>query len=103
MAGGFVYYVSLKGVTGAANLDIDAVTAKLTEIRTLSKLPLGVGFGVKEPSDAAKLAAIADAVIVGSTLVKIVEENAVEPAKIPSIIGETLSAFRYAMDNTTKC
>jgi len=103
MAGGFVYYVSLKGVTGAANLDIDAVTNKLTEIRRLSKLPLAVGFGVKQPSDAANLAAIADAVIVGSTLVKIVEENAVEPAKIPSIIGETLSAFRYAMDNTTKC
>ncbi|PCH60216.1 MAG: tryptophan synthase subunit alpha [Gammaproteobacteria bacterium] len=98
MASGFIYYVSLKGVTGASNLDIDGVSAKLKEIRTISKLPLGVGFGVKEPADAAKLASLADAVIVGSTLVKIVEANAAEPAKIPNMIGETLAAFRKAMD-----
>lgn len=99
LAEGFIYYVSLKGVTGAANLDIDSVKTKLAEIRDVSQLPLGVGFGVREPADAANLASIADAVIVGSTLVKIVEANATEPAKIPSIIGETLSQFRNAMDN----
>ena len=99
LASGFIYYVSLKGVTGAANLDIDSVKAKLAEIRGISQLPLGVGFGVREPADAANLAAIADGVIVGSTLVKIVEENADQPDKIPGIIGETLSKFRHAMDN----
>ncbi len=99
MASGFIYYVSLKGVTGASNLDIEAVSAKLAEIRSISRLPLGVGFGVKAPTDAANLASIADAVIVGSTLVKIVEENAAEPAKIPGMIGEALSAFRRAMEN----
>lgn len=98
MASGFIYYVSLKGVTGAANLDIDAVSCKLKEIRAISKLPLGVGFGVKEPSDAANLARIADAVVVGSALVKMVEENADEPVKIPGIIAEKISAFRQAMD-----
>jgi len=99
LAGGFIYYVSLKGVTGAANLDIDSVKSKLAEIRAISKLPLGVGFGVKEPADAANLASIADAVIVGSTLVKIVEANAAQPDKIPGIIGAMLSKFRHAMDN----
>ncbi|MBL1432662.1 MAG: tryptophan synthase subunit alpha [Gammaproteobacteria bacterium] len=99
LASGFIYYVSLKGVTGAANLDIDSVKAKLAEIRGISQLPLGVGFGVREPADAANLASIADGVIVGSTLVKIVEENADQPDKIPGIIGETLSKFRHAMDN----
>ncbi len=98
MASGFIYYVSLKGVTGAANLDIESVSDKLSEIRNISQLPLGVGFGVKEPQDAANLAKIADAVVVGSALVKIVEENAAEPVKIPTLIAEKISTFRQAMD-----
>lgn len=98
MASGFIYYVSLKGVTGAANLDIKSVSDKLGEIRNISKLPLGVGFGVKEPQDAANLARIADAVVVGSALVKIVEDNAVSPSTIPNLIAEKISAFRQAMD-----
>lgn len=72
-ARGFVYYVSLKGVTGAATLDTAHVSARLAEIRKVIKLPLGVGFGIHSPEEVAALAPVADAVIVGSNLVNIVE------------------------------
>lgn len=68
-ASGFLYYVSLKGVTGAGNLDIDAVNASIEEIRKVSNLPINVGFGIKDGESAARLAQIADGVVVGSTLV----------------------------------
>lgn len=97
-ASGFIYYVSLKGVTGASNLDIGAVAGKLAEIRSISALPLGVGFGIKEPLDAANVAAMADAVIIGSALVRIVEANVADPARIRRLVAEKLAAFRQAMD-----
>ena len=56
-ASGFVYYVSLKGVTGAANLSLDAVRAKLAEIRECTDLPVGVGFGIKDAASARAIAA----------------------------------------------
>jgi len=74
-AGGFIYYVALRGVTGAANLNPDEVEARLAEIRSQTSLPLGVGFGIDSPGAAARIAAFADAVIVGSALVRIVADN----------------------------
>lgn len=71
---GFVYYVSLKGVTGAGHLDADAVAAKLAEIRQYTDLPLGVGFGIKDAESARAVAASADAVVVGSAIIRRVEE-----------------------------
>ncbi len=74
LSSGYVYYVSLKGVTGAAHLDVDAVIASLKRLRTYCDLPIGVGFGIKDAASAARIAAIADAVVVGSALVSKIAE-----------------------------
>ncbi len=97
-ASGFVYYVSLKGVTGAANLDLDAVAAKLAEIRAVTDLPLGVGFGIKDAETARRIARIADAVVVGSALVSRVEANAASSANIIKEARTLIGDMRRAMD-----
>lgn len=74
-ARGFVYYVSLKGVTGSAQLDTDEVATKLAVLRKHIELPIGVGFGISDAASAAKIAQLADAVIVGSRIVKEIEQN----------------------------
>ncbi len=74
-ASGFLYYVSLKGVTGAANLDVEQVKARVSEIRTKTNLPIGVGFGVKDATTAKNVAAFADAVVVGSRIVTTIEDS----------------------------
>lgn len=71
---GYVYYVSLKGVTGAAHLDIDSVVHNLARLRRHTSLPLGVGFGISDADSAARIATVADAVVVGSALVRRVAE-----------------------------
>ncbi|MCG6941120.1 MAG: tryptophan synthase subunit alpha [Thiohalocapsa sp.] len=102
VASGFVYYVAVKGVTGAGNLDIDAVAAKLTEIRRQITLPVGVGFGIKDGPSAARVAAVADAVIVGSAIVGRIEHLAETPALIPDAIGGFLAELRQAIDAADK-
>ena len=97
-ASGFIYYVSLKGVTGAANLVVDEVSRKLAEIRQVTDLPLGVGFGIKNAEMAATMSRIADAVVVGSALVSLIEENLNEPDKIRDKVGGLVRAMRVAMD-----
>lgn len=74
-ATGFLYYVSLKGVTGAANLDIVEVKKRVAEIRNDTALPIGVGFGVKDAATAREVATIADAVVVGSRMVLAIEQS----------------------------
>ena len=74
LSSGYLYYVSLKGVTGAANLDINSVAENLNKLRGYTDLPLGVGFGIRDAESAASIAAIADAVVVGSALVNKVAE-----------------------------
>jgi tryptophan synthase alpha chain len=73
IASGYVYYVSLKGVTGAGHLDTDAVAAMLPRIRAHVPLPLGVGFGIRDAATARAVAQVADAVVIGSRLVQILE------------------------------
>ncbi|VAW64574.1 Tryptophan synthase alpha chain [hydrothermal vent metagenome] len=97
-AGGFVYYVSLKGVTGAANLDVASVVKKVSQIRSHTLIPVGVGFGIRDAESAAQVAAVADAVVVGSAIVKRVAENADNPQKISQQVCELLSSMREAMD-----
>lgn len=97
-ASGFVYYVSLKGVTGAANLDVDSVVQKVNQIRTHTTIPVGVGFGIRDAESAASVAAVADAVVVGSAVVNRVAENAGNPEKISQSVCELLSSMRAAMD-----
>jgi len=74
-AKGYLYYVSIKGVTGSANLDINAVAEKIAEIRSYTQLPIGVGFGIKDAESAAKVAKVCDAVIVGSALVQLIQTS----------------------------
>lgn len=97
LAGGFVYYVSIKGVTGAASLDIDALAPMLKRVRSRIELPVAVGFGIREPEQAAAVADIADAVVIGSALVDRLDrcdsaEDAIRTTR------EFLSPVRRAMD-----
>lgn len=102
MASGFVYYVAVKGVTGAAHLDVAAVSHKLDEIRRLTRLPLGVGFGIKDADSAGQVARVADAVIVGSALVARIEQLQDRPEAIPGALAEFLSSLRMALDRASQ-
>ncbi len=98
MARGFVYYVSLKGVTGAATLDVAAVDERLAAIRAVTEMPIGVGFGIKDAATAASVASIADAVVVGSALVRIIEDAAGDDAGIRRRVSALLAEMRAAID-----
>lgn len=78
LASGYVYYVSLRGVTGAKNLDLDDVAAKLPVIRARTKLPIGVGFGIRDVETARAVANIADAVVIGSRIIQEMEQASPE-------------------------
>ncbi len=97
LARGYLYYVSLKGVTGSAALNVVEVEEKLAMIRTCTGLPLGVGFGIKDPPTAAAIAQIADAVVVGSAIVSRIAEWADDPERMRQEAGNLVSAMRQAM------
>lgn len=97
-SGGFVYYVSLKGVTGAANIDVQTVIEKVQQIRTHTDIPVGVGFGISDAETAARVSAVSDAVVVGSAVVKRVAENENDPQKISEEVCGLLASMRKAMD-----
>jgi tryptophan synthase alpha chain len=96
---GYLYYVSLKGVTGASHMDTEDVAVRLAAVRSLTHLPLGVGFGVKDAHTAATIAKFADAVVVGSALVQKIEENLTCPDRIEAAITSLIVAMREAMDS----
>ena len=73
VASGYVYYVSLKGVTGSGALDVDSVAAKLPLIRQHIHVPVGVGFGIRDAATAKKIAQVADAVVIGSKIIQLIE------------------------------
>ena len=102
VASGFVYYVSLKGVTGAANLDVDSVRQKVEAIRKLIDLPIGVGFGISDAESAAQVSACSDAVVVGSAIVKrMAAHQQHDPGQTELIIrdvSDLLVSMRTAMD-----
>ncbi len=98
MARGFVYYVSLKGVTGAASLDVAAVTARLAHIRRFTSLPLGVGFGIKDARAAARIGRCADAVVVGSALLSLIEAAGDDEARCRREVTTLLAGMRAALD-----
>ena len=97
-ASGFVYYVSLKGVTGANTLDTNQVAARLGQMREYTQLPLGVGFGIKDAATAAAVGKVADAVVVGSALIKQVEATPDDHAMIIKNISGLLASMRSALD-----
>jgi len=97
-ASGYLYYVSLKGVTGSAALNVEEVAEKVAAIKAISSLPVGVGFGIKDADSASSVATVSDGVIVGSAIVKIIENNPDDADTILREIGELLSSMRTAMD-----
>lgn len=99
LASGYVYYVSLKGVTGAANIDTDEVSRQVPRIQRATGLPVGVGFGIKDGATAARVAVFADAVVIGSRLIEVLEEGSPEGAAHRA--GSLLRDIRQAMDAQT--
>lgn len=97
---GYLYYVSLKGVTGSNALDVDDVDKHVRNIKEYSDLPVGVGFGIKDATTAAAVSKVSDAVIVGSVLVKMIEQNPDDDALIIANTSQMLADMRHAMDNT---
>jgi len=96
VASGYVYYVSLKGVTGSGALDTTAVAAMLPRIRRHVSVPVGVGFGIRDAASARAVAAVADAVVIGSRLVQLLHEQS------RAVVAEAARAFvadiRRALD-----
>lgn len=99
-ASGFVYYVSLKGVTGAQNLDVADVEHHVATIRTLTALPIGVGFGVRDAATAAAVAEFADAIVIGSRLVQIIEQSA--ETDLAANAAAFIKELRLAIDKPVK-
>ncbi len=95
---GLIYYVSLKGVTGAGHMDISEVRNKVREIRQHSTLPVGVGFGVRDAESAGHIASIADAVIVGSALIRQIEAHLSDPDTMKNKVAALLTGMREALD-----
>jgi len=95
-AQGYVYYVSVKGVTGSQKIDPQAVADKVAEIRQYTDLPIGVGFGISDAETAAAIGQVSDAVIVGSALVKHVETHNAE--ELATVMPQFLAGLRHALD-----
>lgn len=98
---GYLYYVSLKGVTGASHLDLLEVEGKIAQVRRITELPIGVGFGVKNAETAAAIGRFADAVVVGSALVEKIGAACDRPDAARSELVETLRGMRQALDLQT--
>ncbi|MBL1141322.1 MAG: tryptophan synthase subunit alpha [Proteobacteria bacterium] len=99
VASGFLYYVSLKGVTGSNQLDIGAVSEKLAEIRSKADLPVGVGFGIRDAQTAEAVGRVSDAVVVGSALVERIAEHAGNNEKMKKEISSFIGSLRTALDS----
>lgn len=95
---GYVYYVSVKGVTGSASLNVDEVAEKLQMIRQHTEMPVGVGFGIRDDISARAVSEVADGVIVGSVLVNKIAELAGDQDKIPDAVAAITASMRQAMD-----
>ncbi len=95
---GYVYYVSVKGVTGSASLSATDVQSNVDRIKAHNQIPVGVGFGIRDAESAARIAALADGVIVGSVIVNLIAEHQDNLAQIQEKIGALLSSMRTAID-----
>lgn len=97
-ASGYIYYVSLKGVTGSSALNVTEVATKLDQLRTVTDLPIGVGFGIRDGETAAAVAEVADGVVVGSVLVNKIAEYVEQPAQGREAVASVIREMRSAMD-----
>ena len=100
IASGFLYYVSFKGITGANRLDASSVESKVAQIRSHTKLPIAVGFGIKDAASAKSVAACADAVVVGSAIVSIIAEYGRDITQANQAIKSLLRDIRLALDGS---
>ncbi len=96
LARGYVYYVSLRGVTGAANLNIEEIRKKIAELRVRVKIPIGVGFGIRDGKTARAISEIADAVVIGSRLVEEIEQS--PPGRVLDNLSILVKDIRAAID-----
>jgi tryptophan synthase alpha chain len=96
VASGYVYYVSLKGVTGSGALDIDAVEAMLPRIREHVSVPVGVGFGIRDAATAKAISQVADAVVIGSKIIQLIDQQPRE--QVVPVVREFLTGIRSALD-----
>ena len=96
VASGYVYYVSLKGVTGSGALDTGAVEAMLPRIRRHVRVPVGVGFGIRDAATAKAIGRVADAVVIGSRLIQLIENEPAE--RVNAVAADFLSGIRQALD-----
>ena len=99
VASGFIYYVSLKGVTGSAKLDVASVQQRVTHIKQFTDMPVGVGFGIRDGDSAAAISQAADAVVVGSVLVSELAKFDQDGEACLQRAGTQVSEMRRAMDN----
>ena len=93
---GYLYYVSLRGVTGAANIDVSEIKEKIPLIRKATKMPIGVGFGIRDAESAKRIAQTADAVVIGSRIIQEIEAGAADQAV--SRVKAFLKPIREALD-----
>ncbi|MEX3628230.1 MAG: tryptophan synthase subunit alpha [Burkholderia sp.] len=100
IASGYVYYVSLKGVTGAGNLDVSSIAGKIPAIKSRVPVPVGVGFGIRDAATARAVAEVSDAVVIGSRLVQLLEEAPPEAAV--GVLKGFIADIRAALDGETK-
>jgi tryptophan synthase alpha chain len=100
LGSGYLYYVSLKGVTGAGHLDFDEVAKRIPLIRARVGMPVGVGFGIRDAASARRIAAVADAVVIGSRIIEEIENGPASEA--PARVASFLRGIRGAMDEHGK-
>jgi tryptophan synthase alpha chain len=96
-ASGFIYYVSLKGVTGAKHLDPSSIAARVAALRAVSDLPVAVGFGIRDGATAARVAAACDGVAIGSVFVDTMQRLAADPDAIPAALEKQAAELRSAL------
>jgi len=97
---GYLYYVALKGVTGAANIDLTDVSQRMGRIRALTKLPVGVGFGIRDAETARRIARVADAVVIGTRLVDEIENAPADD--VAARVTAFIRNIREAMDRVSE-
>jgi len=93
---GYLYYVSLRGVTGASHLDLSDVATRIPKIRAATKLPIGVGFGIRDAESARRIAQTADAVVIGSRIIQEIEAGSADQAV--ARVKAFLKPIREALD-----
>jgi len=98
LARGYVYYVSLKGVTGAGNIDLSAIAQKIPQLRKHISIPIGVGFGIRDAETARAVSALCDGVVVGSRIVQEIENS--KENQVLENVSRLVKELRIAIDKS---